>query len=77
MSEQSQASSLPVGQFLVYQTEGEEVEREATDKEFLSVRREGVRSARRVLYLNLFETVELDEKAVCRDFRHTDEDGKD
>jgi hypothetical protein len=26
---------------------------------------------------NLFETGELDEKAVCRDFRHTAEDGKD
>ena len=25
---------------------------------------------------NLFETGELDEKAVCRDFRHTAEDGK-
>ena len=26
---------------------------------------------------NIFETGELDEKAVCRDFRHTAEDGKD
>jgi hypothetical protein len=26
---------------------------------------------------NIFETKELDEKAVCRDFRHTAEDGKD
>ncbi|MDP1993043.1 MAG: virulence RhuM family protein [Syntrophales bacterium] len=26
---------------------------------------------------NIFETEELDEKAVCRDFRHTAEDGKD
>ncbi|HBB16253.1 MAG TPA: phosphoribosylaminoimidazolesuccinocarboxamide synthase [Syntrophus sp. (in: bacteria)] len=26
---------------------------------------------------NIFETRELDEKAVCRDFRHTAEDGKD
>ena len=26
---------------------------------------------------NLFETGELNEKAVCRDFRHTAEDGKD
>jgi len=26
---------------------------------------------------NIFETAELDEKAVCRDFRHTAEDGKD
>lgn len=26
---------------------------------------------------NIFETSELDEKAVCRDFRHTAEDGKD
>ena len=25
---------------------------------------------------NIFETGELDEKAVCRDFRHTAEDGK-
>jgi len=25
----------------------------------------------------IFETGELDEKAVCRDFRHTAEDGKD
>jgi hypothetical protein len=26
---------------------------------------------------NIFETGELDERAVCRDFRHTAEDGKD
>ncbi|HLD64004.1 MAG TPA: RhuM family protein, partial [Candidatus Peribacteraceae bacterium] len=26
---------------------------------------------------NIFEAGELDEKAVCRDFRHTAEDGKD
>ena len=26
---------------------------------------------------NIFDTGELDEKAVCRDFRHTAEDGKD
>jgi hypothetical protein len=26
---------------------------------------------------NIFETGELDEKAVCRDFRHTAGDGKD
>jgi hypothetical protein len=26
---------------------------------------------------NIFETGELDEKSVCRDFRHTAEDGKD
>jgi hypothetical protein len=26
---------------------------------------------------NIFQTGELDEKAVCRDFRHTAEDGKD
>ena len=26
---------------------------------------------------NIFETKELDEKAVCRDFQHTAEDGKD
>jgi len=26
---------------------------------------------------NIFESGELDEKAVCRDFRHTAEDGKD
>ena len=26
---------------------------------------------------NIFETAELDEKTVCRDFRHTAEDGKD
>jgi hypothetical protein len=26
---------------------------------------------------NIFETGELDEEAVCRDFRHTAEDGKD
>jgi len=26
---------------------------------------------------NIFATVELDEKAVCRDFRHTAEDGKE
>ncbi len=26
---------------------------------------------------NIFETGELEEKAVCRDFRHTAEDGKD
>jgi len=26
---------------------------------------------------NILETGELDEKAVCRDFRHTAEDGKD
>jgi hypothetical protein len=26
---------------------------------------------------NIFETRELDEKSVCRDFRHTAEDGKD
>ncbi len=25
---------------------------------------------------NIFETGELDEKSVCRDFRHTAEDGK-
>ena len=26
---------------------------------------------------HIFETAELDEKAVCRDFRHTAGDGKD
>jgi hypothetical protein len=36
-----------------------------------------IRSSSAEFLQNIFATGELDEKAVCRDFRHTAEDGKE
>ena len=36
-----------------------------------------IRSSSAEYLQNIFATGELDEKAVCRDFRHTAEDGKE